>query len=587
MKHILMRFAGTGIYLHNGMKFKKKFLTECLLIAAAGLISSLPLIFAGIDGTVYQDLLFHLSRIEGIKEGVLSGQFPVMMESVWMEGKGYPVSIFYGDILLYIPALLRIVGVPVVLTYKIFVLLINLLTAFSACFCFKRIFKYDISAYLGMFLYVLASYRLMDIFVRAAVGEYAAFIFFPVIALGAKKILFEDTGSRDYYKNSLILTLGMTGLIETHVLSTVMTVFLLALTFILFAKATFRKKTLLCILKAVGESVIVNLYFFVPFIDYYINEPVYAGKGGDHTQALQIRSAGAYIRQFFDFFGHIFGRNVEDINMRMQLTVGLALTLALFACLVLFLVKYRNYKIFVLGAMSFLCLLMSTDMFPWNSLEGYTHLFKVLSKVQFPWRYLAASIAFITLLTGAMADRVLDDHEKISETLVKIASFILVIVSVFTTAVFSVRYKADYFMVDFKTYDEVDSGYMGACEYLKEGTELTVTEYVPENTQLEAYELRSVKDSKVTVYVANPGDASFVEIPKLNYKGYRAFDEDKNPLSIENGYLNLINVVVPKGYEGNITVKFVQPLSWRISQLISLAGIILIIVYIRKRKPGV
>ncbi|MBO7599717.1 MAG: hypothetical protein J6S95_01025, partial [Lachnospiraceae bacterium] len=153
--------------------------------------------------------------------------------------------------------------------------------------------------------------------------------------------------------------------------------------------------------------------------------------------------------------------------------------------------------------------------------------------------------------------------------------------------VFSVRYKADYFMVDFKTYDEVDSGYMGACEYLKEGTELTVTEYVPENTQLEAYELRSVKDSKVTVYVANPGDASFVEIPKLNYKGYRAFDEDKNPLSIENGYLNLINVVVPKGYEGNITVKFVQPLSWRISQLISLAGIILIIVYIRKRKPGV
>ncbi len=573
--------------MHNSMDSKKKYLTEWLLIAAAGLISSLPLIFAGIDGTVYQDLQFHLSRIEGIKEGVLSGQFPVMIESVWMEGKGYPVSIFYGDILLYIPALLRIIGVPVVLTYKIFVLLINLLTAFSACFCFKRIFKYDISAYLCMFIYVLASYRLMDIFVRAAVGEYAAFIFFPVIALGVKKILFDDTGSRDYYNNSLILTLGMTGLIETHVLSTVMTVFLLALTFILFVKATFRKKTLLCILKAVLESVVVNLYFFVPFIDYYINEPVYAGKGGDHTQALQIRSSGAYIRQFFDFFGRIFGRNVEDINMRMQLTVGLSLTLALFVCLVLFLVRYRKYDIFVLGVMSFLCLLMSTDMFPWNSLEGYTHLFKILSKVQFPWRYLAASVTFIALLTGAMTDRVLDDPDKKNETLVKIVSYALVAVSVITTTVFSVRYKTDYFMVDFKTYDEVDSGYMGACEYLKEGTELTVTEYVPENPQLEAYELKSVKDSKVTVYVANPGDASFVEIPKLNYKGYRAFDEDKNSLSIENGYLNLINVVVPKGYEGNITVKFVQPLSWRISQLISLAGIILIIVHIRKRKPKV
>ncbi|MBP5623310.1 MAG: hypothetical protein J6X36_00410 [Lachnospiraceae bacterium] len=525
---------------------------------------------------IYQDLQFHLSRIEGVKEGLLSGQFPVMMQSVWMSGKGYPVSIFYGDAPLYIPAILRILGVKVIPAYKIFVLLVNILTATSAVISFKKIVKNDIAAYVGALLYVTASYRYVDIYVRAAAGEYVSFIFFPIIALAMYRILFDNEENDDIFKNSFLLALGMTGLIESHILSTVMTVFLLTIVCIFFIKRTFTKKSLLTIGAAVIETVMINLYFIVPFIDYYINEPVYAGRGGDHTQAMLIRSSGAYLSQFIDFFGQIFGRNIEYKELRMQLTIGLPLTIALLVCLVVFLVKQRKYPYFVIGFMAMLTLFMSTDRFPWNTLEGRTHLFKILAKVQFPWRYLAAAILFTSLIAALM----LKEAAK-SKVVISVAAVSLCIVM---TVVFAVKYKQGYESVNFKEYSEVDSGYMGACEYLKEGSELEVIEYVPTNPQLESYEVKSFKDNKIVMYVSNPGEESYVEVPKVNYKGYYAYDENKNPLTIRNGYLNLIDVVVPAGFEGEITVNFKQPFYWIISTVISFLSLAFLCFTAVKRK---
>lgn len=581
--------------------FSKLLLTDLILIVISTLVASIPLFFKGIDGTIYQDLQFHLSRIESLKEGILSGELPVMMQSVWMKGKGYPVSIFYGDFLLYIPALFRICGFGVVTSYKIFVWVINFLTAFSALICFKKMFKRREASYVATFLYVTASYRLMDIYVRAAVGEYISFIFFPVIALAMYLILFsEQEDKKRYYGYSFILALGMTGLIESHMLSSVMTVFLLVILCILFAKRTFRKKSLLCILLAAGETLLINLYFLVPFMDYYIHEPVYAGTGGDHSQAMQIRECGAYVSQFFDFFGHIFGRNIDDVNLRMQLTVGLGLTIGIVAAFILFLVKFREYKIFVVGAMSVLCLWMSTNLFPWNTLEGYTHLFKFLSKVQFPWRYLAAATLFIALLVGMLVDRMMKasevreiepkaeelkaDEPKTSgwKVAAGVLASLLVVCALATSVSFAAQYKKGYFMVEYKDYSEVDSGYMGACEYLKEGTELIVTDYVPENPQLEDYRVVKQKDNSVTMYVKNGGEQSFAEVPKLNYKGYVAYDQDKNRLEITNGYLNLINVTLPANYEGEITVRFKQPVLWRISEIISLLSFAVFLVLFRR-----
>ena len=54
------------------------------------------------------DWSFHLSRIEGIAQGLREGQFPVRVYSIAKNGYGYAPSLFYGELLLYFPAVLRL-----------------------------------------------------------------------------------------------------------------------------------------------------------------------------------------------------------------------------------------------------------------------------------------------------------------------------------------------------------------------------------------------------------------------------------------------------------------------------------------------
>ena len=50
------------------------------------------------------DLRFHYYRIYTIAEGIRDGMFPVKIQPEWFNGYGYATGIYYGDILLYIPA---------------------------------------------------------------------------------------------------------------------------------------------------------------------------------------------------------------------------------------------------------------------------------------------------------------------------------------------------------------------------------------------------------------------------------------------------------------------------------------------------
>lgn len=213
-------------------------------------LASLPLLSSGLNAG--HDLQFHLKRIEGIAVELRNGVFPVRLSSMWMGGYGYPTSVYYGDILLYLPAILRLIGVPILTVYKIYVFCINILTAGIAFLCFRGIFRRESTAAVVTMAYCLSCYRLVNIYIRAACGEYSAIAFLPLIALALHRIYVENSAAADllnakkqkgasadsygnkelgdisaelqegrdtYMENAAFLAFGMTGILQTHILS--------------------------------------------------------------------------------------------------------------------------------------------------------------------------------------------------------------------------------------------------------------------------------------------------------------------------------------------------------------------------------
>jgi hypothetical protein len=124
------------------------------------------------------DSVFHLTRIEGLANTLLSGgQFPVRIQSFWLADHGYPVSLFYGDLFLYIPAFFRIIGFPIITAYKMFALIVILAAAAITFYSLNRCTKNTYAALMGSVLYLMSPYWLYNIYNRMAVGEYLGMSF--------------------------------------------------------------------------------------------------------------------------------------------------------------------------------------------------------------------------------------------------------------------------------------------------------------------------------------------------------------------------------------------------------------------------
>lgn len=539
------------------------------MIILTGILTSLPLFLRGVDGASNQDLFFHLSRIEGIKEGLLAGHFPVKMQSVWFAGKGYPVGIYYGDFLLYFPALLRIAGLPVITAYKIFIFVINLIIC-AVSFCsLYGIFKDRFISIIGMILYTTSAYRFLDVYIRNSVGEYCAFIFFPIIALAFYETVISDRSDlKELFGYTVLFAVGIAGLICTHILSAVISVFMLSMTGLLFVKKLFRKKSIIAVCISAFWTLLLSIGFLVPFMDYYMNVPIYGGgRLSASADAAQIREYGASVRDIFSFFKDPFGSNSIYYEQRMQLTVGMALIGALLFGMIISAVRMRKHETIALTLMSILCLWMSTNLFPWNTLEGRTHLFRFLSKVQFPWRYLAPASLFIVILFCTVL-------KGLKGSSAKKAGMFFAGVAVLGTVMFFISYLRGYTPVDYRDYSEVNSFNAGSAEYLVSAVELGKLDYVPENKDFEEYRIARRKDDRILMYVKNDDEDRDLTIDKLLYPGYVVCLENGEKITPHYGFNFLAAVNIPKNYEGNVEIRFESPVLWKVAEVISLISLI-------------
>ena len=539
-------------------------------IIVISFLASLPLLQRDIVSG--HDIAFHLMRIEGMAEALKSGQLPVRLASSWLEGAGYAVDIFYGNLLLYIPACLRILGMNLVSTYKILLALLNVGTTVIAYVCFTKMLNGDKK--LGLLIsgiYVLESYRLVNMYVRAAVGESSAMMFFPIIALAIYRIYEECSNRREYWKNSIILAIGMTGVIESHILGTEMVVVILALICVLLFKKTFRKRTLLVYFSAVILTVLWNFSFLVPFLDYYLNMDVRIFS----LRLNETMQAGcAYIAQYVLFFKNIFGNDDYYISDRMMITPGPILLIGLLICIAKYTKKMSKRMGFCI-AMSIFLLWFSSDLFPWDYLIAHFKFFYFLAQVQFGWRYLGIASVFMCLVVGLFLQQIGRGTKKYFWWISGI--------SILMVLLFTVNYTFENERVTSEKMSRLLLGHdVGGQEYVLSGCDV-------EDIPREIVEIGSASAQLVerngcyiSVYCKTGELGGSIEVPMYNYKGYQVWDEYGNDYGIYDGENRVIRFDLPADYEGKVYVDFVEPWYWRIAELISLISIIAGVLWWRK-----
>ncbi|RSX50886.1 hypothetical protein [Bifidobacterium callimiconis] len=244
-------------------------LTLFVIVNVPMFMSYLPISTAG------HDLVFHLYRIQGIADAFKEGQFPVRMQYSQLNGYGYPVSILYGDLLLYPSGLLRLLGLSVTSAYKVFVLLINLFTIIITYFVGRKIFNSVMMGILATYLWTLSPYRLEDVYLRASVGEYTALLFFPVLFYGLYSMFFDRV---DRFGFSWIwVAVGSSGILLSHTVSVIL-VLPVVVAFII--AGLIRNHSALIwkrLFASLGLSIGLTLWFLVPFLDFYRNVDMKVG----------------------------------------------------------------------------------------------------------------------------------------------------------------------------------------------------------------------------------------------------------------------------------------------------------------------
>lgn len=566
--------------------------TKMLMIGLSGIIllSSIPLGNDHLYGG--SDLTYHLLRIGNIKDGFLSGQFPVRIDPTWLFGNGYASSVCYGELFLYFPAFLRLIGFTIQGSWMWFLFALNVFTCLVSYYSFARIFK---DRMIGLFcsaLYTLSIYRLYKMYSWSAIGEVQALVFLPLILYAVYGIYTEVAAGISKRRYWIVLSVGMTGLVQCHVLTCELVVFFLALTCLILIRKTLHKEVILSFLKAIVAVCLLNAWFVIPFLDYMINMDMVI----HHVSARTMQERGLMIAQLlFTFFRRGTTRELvtEGLVKVEAMGVGFAMTFSLGLFLFLWIWSRKKRTVTQISAGKFVTILailsmsMSLNIFPWTQIQFLNSITQSLvSSIQYPNRFLMMATLFLTMTAGSTAVWLCQEGRQ--SRLSGGYRFTAIVITIVTSVFFmdSIVQEA----TDLTMYDEMGmgTGYLSGAEYLPYGTDAGLLTY-HEPYPSEGVIVNEYSKEYLDVYFSchnSLEQEGYVDVALLNYIGYVAQSDDGKYLQVIDNDNRCVRVMIPEGYDGNVHVYFKEPWYWQAAEVISILSIImwLAVDVWRKRK---
>ncbi len=557
-----IQFYGEEIPCKNVM------LAFLFIMAGAIFVASIPVFSAEL--LMGHDTYFHLARIEGLARALESGQFPVRVHGGTINNYGYPNSLFYPELMLYLPAFLSILGVSTATAFKVFIVFINVLTLTLSYIAFKKFFNSKYIATAASIIYLLNPYRIICLYYRSAIGEVSAITFLPLVLYGLYAIIFKD--KKDYF----YLVIGACGVLQSHFISTEMVaVFCFIVVLVLIKQLFTKEKRILTLIYAAVITALLNVWFLGPML--LMMTQLGLAVFGRSQSPIGYASFDVY--RLFNF------ANLADIGPH---PIGWALLLGMLLyvlCRILFykkaqhngLIKYAD----ILLCITVVCIIGTTAFFPWEVLVELPLIGAAIDVIQFPYRLLSIILPCATFIVFvAICLWIKKANHKIAACII---FSILAVIS--TTVLYEFSIYTNVYRTETKHYYENNFDNIlsiGQGEYLVEGsnTDIMAGEHPlieSDNTTLQIenlYRYGTISTFDYTMDLTK-GEENIISMPISYIPNYEILVNGVEVAPIKHEFGRVAFIASEES--GNVSVKYKSPLTFRVFEIISLFTLLFVI----------
>ena len=376
------------------MLFKRLVSPEnCWTLLTAGLVlivTCFPFRVPGLYG--YEpDALYHLNRIEGVRDALLHGRYPAAIYTNFFDGQGYGSPLFYPDLLLIFPALLRILHCSPLKAYKLTCAVFSVLLVLVTERSMKMVCRRWEPAIAGTALFALSQYVLADLVIRVGFSSYLSNIFLPPLIAGLADFFTREG------RHVRLIGFSLGGLILTHTLNAFQGLLLTAAVFVVMAftrdgRAAYRdKKRMLRLGTAALFTLALTAWYWAPMLEQMCS-------GVDFVYRHPWADIGEFTQPWEEFFaltGYFF--NIAH--------VGIGIPILLFIGSRLFAGRPEDAA----GRFGDLCYSLGlalfaamTDLVPW---KVFSHT--LLNQLQFTFRIYPFALLFLIFGLVMLFDRML------------------------------------------------------------------------------------------------------------------------------------------------------------------------------------
>ena len=470
-----------------------------LVAAITILIACMPLFTLNCIGG--HDIAYHLLRVEALKTGIMAGRPFLRINMLFFGGMGYASSLFYPDLLLYFPALLRVCGVGINLSWHLFVALCIIL-GFASCFySAKHIAKSSYAAMLTAVIFTLYQYHIYDIYTRSAAGEFTAVIFVPFVIAGLYDVICEE------FKKPWLLIIGMAGVLLCHTITAVICALLCLAAVAADIRGMIHKPVkLLRLILAAVLTLGLTAFYWLPVVE--------------------MLSTGAFSSEF-TFDTAYEAAKLWEVPFNEYNRMGAAVFALLLSGL---LVREREHFADLCALAGAVITVLATGIFPWERFGT------ILGFVQFPWRLFVITGPLLAFAEGLYLSRLADELDgtggRRSPDSASRIILVLVLAIMCVSAVGNFQhntekyysYSSDYFDYAPFTAEVIGGEWLPVAASDREAIISHAGSAFTDNNS----EIGVNRQKNELVIDKIPAGTGYVDVPFIYYKGYAAVDAENN-----------------------------------------------------------